>query len=159
MTAVDNICTEHGNRADQLIGILHDIQGKFRYLPKHPLEHVAGKLNIPLAQIYSVATFFRAFSLEPRGEHEVHVCMGTACHVRGAQRVLEEMERELRIKAGETTKDKKITLETVNCVGACALGPIVVVDGKYNGHMTPTKVSDALPFGKGAEAKAKKAKH
>lgn len=139
LTAVDRICEEHGDRSDQLIGILQDVQAAFRYLPKHPLERVASRLAIPLAQVYSVATFFRAFSLVPRGEREVHVCVGTACHVRGAQRVLEEMERRFEIQAGQTSADRKVTLETVNCVGACALGPVVVVDGEYHGKMDVTK--------------------
>lgn len=145
LTAVDAICAEHDNRSDQLIGILQDVQAKFRYLPKHPLERVSENLRIPLAQVFSVATFFRAFSLEPRGEHEMHVCMGTACHVRGAKRVLEELERELEVSAGKTTADELVTLETVNCVGACALGPIVVVDGEYHGQMTPAQVKSIVP--------------
>ena len=96
---------------------------------------------IPLSQVYSVATFFRAFSLEPTGRHLINVCLGTACHVRGALRILERIERELGIKRGETTKDLDFTLETVNCVGACALGPIVIVDGEYSGQMSTEKVS------------------
>ncbi|MBI2869717.1 MAG: NAD(P)H-dependent oxidoreductase subunit E, partial [Chloroflexi bacterium] len=94
--------------------------------------------------VYSVATFFRAFTLKPVGRHLIHSCMGTACHVRGALRILEKMERDLDLKPGETTADLQFTLETVNCVGACALGPIVVVDGKYHGQMTPDKVTPVL---------------
>jgi NADH-quinone oxidoreductase subunit E len=146
---VDEICAVHDNKADQLIGILQDVQAKYRYLPKHPLERVSELLRIPLAQVYSVATFFRAFSLLPRGENEVNVCMGTACHVRGAQRVLEEMERGFGCKAGETTKDKKVTLETVNCVGACALGPVVVVNEEYHGRMDATKADKLIKDIKG----------
>ena len=154
---VDSICKDHDNRPDQLIGILQDVQEHYRYLPKHPLERVAELLNVPLAQVYAVATFFKAFSLEPRGEHELHVCMGTACHVRGAQQVLEELQRELDINAGETTADKFVTLETVNCVGACALGPIVVVDGEYHGHITPMKSVSVIPQNdKGRKTKGKK---
>lgn len=139
ISAVDTICSRHGNRSDQLIGILQDVQAHYRYLPKEPLERVASILCIPLSQVSSVATFFRAFSLKPKGEHEICVCMGTACHVRGAQRVLDELERELSIARGETTKDMRATLETVNCVGACALGPVVVVDSEYEGNMDATK--------------------
>lgn len=138
---VDKICRDHGNRADQLIGILQDVQAHYRHLPKEPLERVALLLNVPLSQVSSVATFFSAFSLKPKGEHEVCVCMGTACHVRGAQRILDEMERDLGVRAGETTLDMKVTLETVNCVGACALGPIVVVDNEYEGNMDATKAA------------------
>lgn len=134
---VDTILKKHNHNVGQLIGILQDIQAEFNYLPKHPLEYVAQKLGVPEAQVFGVATFFKAFSLKPRGKHIVHVCMGTACHVRGAKRILEECERDMGIKAGETTKDAKFTLETVNCLGACALGPIMVVDGNYHGRITP----------------------
>lgn len=151
ISTVNKICAEHDNRADQLIGILQDVQAHYRYLPKHPLERVAQCLKIPLAQVFSVATFFRAFSLEPRGENEVHVCMGTACHVRGAKRVLEELERGFDIAAGQTTKDMKVTLETVNCVGACALGPVIVVNGEYHGRMDATKTSKVLGTIKGSK--------
>lgn len=144
LSAVDTICQEHDNRSDQLIGILQDVQAKFRYLPKHPLERVSEKLRIPLAQVFSVATFFRAFSLEPRGENVVHVCLGTACHVRGAKRLLEEMERNLGIPAGKSTPDMKVTLETVNCVGACALGPVIVVNEEYHGKMDATKTAKLI---------------
>lgn len=144
LTAVDTICAEHGNRSDQLIGILQDVQAKYRYLPKHPLERVAERLRIPLAQVFSVATFFRAFSLTPRGENLVHICMGTACHVRGARRLLEELERGLGVPAGASTPDMKVTLETVNCVGACALGPVIVVNEEYHGKMDATKTAKLI---------------
>ena len=100
--------------------------------------------DIPLSRVYHLATFFRAFSLEPRGKHELHVCMGTACHVRGAPRILEALERGLKVKAGETTKDLQYTLETVNCVGACALGPVVVVDGESKGKLNPQRAERLL---------------
>lgn len=151
ITIVDKICAEHDNRPDQLIGILQDVQAHFRYLPKHPLERVSECLNISLSQVFSVATFFKAFSLEPRGENEVHVCMGTACHVRGAKRILEELERGFGVEAGKTTKDMKITLETVNCVGACALGPVIVVNSEYHGKMDATKTSKLISEMKGSK--------
>lgn len=147
---VDKICSEHDNHSDQLIGILQDVQAHFRYLPKHPLERVSECLKIPLAQVFSVATFFRAFSLNPRGEKEVHVCMGTACHVRGARRLLEECERGFGVAVGETTKDMKVTLETVNCVGACALGPVIVVNEEYHGKMDATKTAKLIKDIKGS---------
>lgn len=127
-----------------LVSVLQDIQAEYNYLPKEALVQVSQGLDIPLSQVYSVATFFKAFSLKPRGRHLVNVCLGTACHVRGAVRVLEEIERELNIKPRETTEDFKYTLETVNCVGACALGPIVIVDGKYSGQMKSNKVKPLL---------------
>jgi NADH-quinone oxidoreductase subunit E len=127
-----------------LVAILQDIQAEYNYLPKETLTQVSQGLDIPLTQVYSVASFFKAFSLKPRGRHLINVCLGTACHVRGAVRVLDEIERELGIKAGETTKDLKYTLETVNCVGACALGPIVIIDGQYSGQMKTDKVKNLL---------------
>lgn len=153
LTIVDKICAEHSNFPSQLIGILQDVQAHFRYLPKHPLERVSECLKIPVAQVFSVATFFSAFSLEPRGETEIQVCLGTACHVRGAKRILEEMERGFGIEAGQTTKDMKITLETVNCVGACALGPVAVVSGEYHGKMDATKTAKLIGEIKGKKGK------
>lgn len=127
-----------------LVSILQDTQAEYNYLPKEALIQVSQGLDIPLSQVYSVATFFKAFSLKPRGRHLVNVCLGTACHVRGAVRVLEAIERELGIKPGDTTEDLEYTLETVNCVGACALGPIVVIDGEYSGQMKTDKVKPLL---------------
>jgi len=144
LTKVDAILAKHNNNVAQLIGILQDVQAEFNFLPRKPLEHVAKKLGIPEAQVWGVATFFRAFSLKPRGKHLIHVCMGTACHVRGSKRILEECERELSIAAGETTKDMNFTLETVNCLGACALGPILVLDGEYHGRITVEGAKNTL---------------
>jgi NADH-quinone oxidoreductase subunit E len=127
-----------------LVSILQDIQADYNYLPREALEQVSKDMDVPLSQVYSVATFFKALSLTPRGRHLINVCLGTACHVRGAMRVLETLERDLDVKSCETTKDLKFTLETVNCVGACALGPVVVVDGEYHGQMKTEKVKDVL---------------
>ena len=137
---VDNYQRDPG----MLVSILQDIQAEYNYLPEKVLVEVSRALDTPLSQVYSVATFFKAFSLEPRGRHLINVCLGTACHVRGAVKVLEAIERELAIKAGRTTKDLKFTLETVNCVGACALGPIVIIDGEYYGQMKTDKVKALL---------------
>jgi len=141
---IQNILDRYQNDGSQLISILQDVQAEYKYLPKEALVKVSSKLNIPLTRVYSVATFFKSFSLEPRGKHTIHVCLGTACHVRGAVRVLEEVERELGVEKGHTSRDGKFTIETVNCMGACALGPIVEVDGEYNGQMRPDKVKAIL---------------
>ena len=126
-----------------LITALEDIQSRFHYLPPEALILASEKLGVPLSQAYAVATFYQAFSLKPRGRHSLCVCMGTACHVRGSVRVLNRLETELGIKPGGTTRDRLFSLDTVNCLGACALGPIILADNEYSGHMTPQKV-DAL---------------
>ena len=141
---VGAILDKHQRDEGLLVSILQDVQAEFNYLPQDALVAVSQGLSVPLSQVYSVATFFKAFSLKEKGRHSVHVCMGTACHVRGAVRILDRLEDDLGIKNGETTADLKYTLETVNCVGACALGPIVVVDGEYAGQMSVDKVKPLL---------------
>ena len=141
---IEKILDSHQRDKGMLVAILQDIQAEHNYLPREALEEVSRGLGVPLSQVYSVATFFKALSLEPRGRHLINVCLGTACHVRGAVKVLEAMERELAISSGETTKDLKFTLETVNCVGACALGPVVIVDGEYHGQMKAEQAKDIL---------------
>ena len=138
------IVSTYGGNRDSLISILQDIQSEYHYLPEDALRAVASQLKLPLIQAYGVATFFKAFSLKPRGEHIVSVCLGTACHVRGAPAMLDEVKRQLGVDPGETTKDMQFSLETVNCLGACALGPIMVVDGNYHGQMSPGKVKKIL---------------
>jgi len=127
-----------------IISILEDIQKQYSYLPAEALKIVAEKTNRSLVDIYGVATFYRAFSLKPRGKHLISVCLGTACHVRGGPVVAEEFEKQLNIKAGSTTPDREFTLETVNCLGACALGPITVVDGRYFSNVNRVKVSKII---------------
>jgi NADH-quinone oxidoreductase subunit E len=127
-----------------LIPILQDIQDHFRWLSPEILDEVARDLDIPLAHVYSVATFYKSFSMAPRGRHLCTVCMGTACHVRGAATVLEHFERKLGILPGETSSDGEYTLERVNCLGACALAPLAIVDGRYYGRMTEAKADAAL---------------
>ncbi|MBI4722330.1 MAG: NAD(P)H-dependent oxidoreductase subunit E [Candidatus Stahlbacteria bacterium] len=138
---IEQILTRYKGKKQSIIMILQDIQDKYNYLPQDVLKSLAKRLDIPLSKIHSIATYYKSFSLKPRGKHLIQVCLGTACHVRGGQRILEEIERELNIRAGETTNDLIFTLETVNCVGACALGPVVVINGNYHGQMRTTKVS------------------
>jgi NADH-quinone oxidoreductase subunit E len=141
---VSRILQRYGNDPADIIAILQDVQHTYRYLPKDVMAILAARLDIPLSRIYHLATFFRAFSLDPRGKHELQVCMGTACHVRGSPRILEALERGLKIRAGQTTPDLQYTLETVNCVGACALGPVVVVDGQSKGKLNPQRAERLL---------------
>jgi len=127
-----------------LIGLLQDLSTEYGYIPEDKLEDVSEGTGVPLSRLYSLCTFYASLRLEPMGEHYCAVCVGTACHVRGATQVVEEIERDLGVNAGETTEDGKFTLETVNCLGACALGPLIVVDGEYHGKMDPRKISRLL---------------
>jgi NADH-quinone oxidoreductase subunit E len=142
--AIEAILDRHERSPSAIIAILQDLQEEVNYLPEGALRYVAEHLEIPVSKVYALATFYRAFSLVPRGKHLVHVCVGTACHVRGAVKVLDTLERELGISAGETDDQLEFTLETVNCLGACALGPVVVLDGGYHGEMNPAKVNRIL---------------
>ncbi len=126
-----------------LMGLLEEVQGRYRYLPQDALILISERMGVPLSQTYGVATFYNAFSLKPKGKHVISVCLGTACVVRGARKVLERIRDRLGIQPGETTEDGEFTLETVNCLGACALGPVTVVDGTYSGQMNSSK-ADAL---------------
>jgi NADH-quinone oxidoreductase subunit E len=136
---INGILDRHERAPSAIIAVLQDLQEEVNYLPEGALRYVAKELDIPLTRVFALATFYRAFSLEPRGKHLVHVCVGTACHVRGAVKVLDTLERELGISAGETDDQLEFTLETVNCLGACALGPVVVADGEYNGDVSSVK--------------------
>ncbi len=142
-TIIEIIAKHQGTRGD-LISILEDIQTMYGYLPADALKIVANKTDRSLSDIYGVATFYKAFSLEPRGQHLISVCLGTACHVREAPKIVEEFERQLGIRPGETSLDKKFTLKTVNCLGACALGPIVVVDGHYFSNVNSLRVRQII---------------
>jgi NADH-quinone oxidoreductase subunit E len=144
LKGVLGILEKHNEERGRLIAILEEIQAEYGYLPEKPLRIVSERTGRSLVDVYSVATFYRSFSLKPRGKHLICACLGTACHVRGAPRVVEEFERELGIKVGQTTENKEFTLETVNCLGACALGPVVVIDGHYFSQVRKSRVSQLL---------------
>ncbi len=133
------------NEKDEtLLSVLQDIQAECSYLPEEKLIEAAKTLDMPLIDVYGVATFYKFFSLKPRGRHLIKVCLGTACHVRAASRIAEEVERKLDVGPGETSENREFSLETVMCLGCCAIGPVIVIDGKYYGQMTPTKVESIL---------------
>jgi len=141
---VEEIVAQHQGSLGGMLSILSEVQAKYGYLPEDALRRIAAATGDSLTDIYAVVTFYRAFSLKPRGKHLVCVCLGTACHVRGAPKIAEEFSRQLGIPSGETTPDKEFSLETVNCLGACALGPTVVVDNHYFRHVTTAKVPHIL---------------
>jgi len=141
---IDKILEKHGYEDSSIIAILQDLQEEDNYLSENDLVYISENLPIPLTRIYRIATFYNAFSLTPRGKYPTSVCLGTACHVRGAPMVLDRLRLELGIDVDEVTEDGLFSLETVNCLGACAMGPIVVVGKDYHGQMTPAKVGSAL---------------
>lgn len=141
---LDGILEGRGAEGFDVIEALQDIQGSYDYLPEEALRRVSASFGLPLIEVFRLASFYKAFSLKPRGRHLVTACLGTACHVRGASRFLDEILGQLRVQPGETTEDGAFTVETVNCLGACALAPVVVVDGTYYDHMTPTKLRELL---------------
>ncbi len=141
---VDRIVARHNGEASSLIQILLDIQSENNWLPREALNRVSEKLDVPLTRVQHITTFYKAFSVVPKGRHQVHICVGTACHVRGATRILDTVEESTGIKSGETDLELKFSLETVNCLGCCALGPVMEVDGKVHGKMSPVKTSEVL---------------
>ena len=138
------IIDRYQNKQGILIQLLLDVQSEFNWIPKELIVQISERLQIPLSQIYRVASFYKGMSLTPIGRHLVQVCLGTACHVRGGPKVLDKVEEALKVNAGETTKDMNFTLRRVNCLGCCALGPVVVVDGEYHGKVTSAKVEEIL---------------
>jgi len=141
---IDQIIDQHQGDASALIQILLEIQKENRWLPKEVLEKVSRKLQVPLSRIQHIVTFYKAFGLVPRGRHEIHICMGTACHVRGAPRVLDTVKDLIGITPGETDSDLRFSLETVNCLGCCALGPVMEVDGKHHGKVATAEIGNVL---------------
>lgn len=135
---------EYENDAENLIMMLQAIQNHYNYLPQAALSYLAAKIGVPYSKIYGVATFYSTFSLEPRGRHIVSLCLGTACHVRGGERIRERITANLNIKDGQTTEDKRYTLESVRCIGCCSLGPVVKVDDDMHGRLAPDQIDKIL---------------
>lgn len=140
LSDVDTILDSKGTEPFAVMEVLQDVQDAFRYIPEEAMVQISERLDVPLIEVFRLANFYKAFSLKPRGRHLVTVCAGTACHVQGAPRLLDTVLGLLDTKPGETTSDGAFTVETVNCLGACALAPVVVIDGQYYDHMTPGKV-------------------
>lgn len=134
------IIQAHSEEKGALLNLLLDVQEKYNYLPKEVLEEIASEMDIPVSRLYSIATFFKDFSLTPRGKHTIHVCMGTACQVWGGQRLVDKVGETLKIKPGETTEDLNFTLDTINCPGCCGLAPVVVLDKDIHGKVTRNRL-------------------
>lgn len=138
------ICAEYGNQPGELINILHKTQDQFGYLPEEVQRVIATQLNIPVSKVYGVVTFYSFFTMTPKGDHPISVCMGTACYVRGAEKVLDEFRRILKINVGETTADNKFSLSSLRCVGACGLAPVVMIGKKVYGQVVPDDVEGII---------------
>jgi len=141
---VDKILEDYSHEKSALIAVLQEIENLYGYLPAWTLRQVSQKLEVPMIQVYGVASFYDAFHLKPRGKHLIRVCLGTACYLRGSTRVLEALERELGIKDGETTPDLEFSIQSVRCLGACALSPVMVIDEHYFDKVTPKKINSVL---------------
>lgn len=141
---IDAIIDKHQAEPAELIQILLDIQHENRWLPMEALERVSERLDIPLTRVQQTATFYKAFTLTPKGQYKIHVCTGTACHVRGSDAFLEALQEHTGIRPGETDLEQKFSLETVNCLGCCSLGPVMEIDDKKHGKITPAKMADVL---------------
>jgi len=141
-TSIDSVVSAHGTDSSALIQVLLEIQRRNRWLPKESLKEVSERLNVPLTQIYHVSTFYKAFSLVPKGRHSMCVCLGTACQVRGAPRLLEKVVAAVGVRPGATSADMRVSLDTVNCLGCCALGPVLTVDGEYYSNPSPKEIED-----------------
>ena len=144
LKSVDLIVDRYQEKRTALISILHDVQDRYKYLPEEALKMVASRLGMDINEIYGVATFYKAFTLVPQGKHSVTLCLGTACHVRGGPKILRELKSFLQIEPGQTTADRQFSLNTVNCMGVCAIGPVMFVDGKFYGEMNPLKAKKII---------------
>ena len=141
---IKDVCKSYGTKPGEVINVLHKVQGEFGYLPAEVQELVAKELNIPVSRVYGIVSFYSFFTMTPKGEHPISVCLGTACYVRGAEKVLDELKRQLGIGVGEVTPDGKFSLTCLRCVGACGLAPVIEVGEKVYGRMTPDRVKDVL---------------
>ena len=141
---IDQIIDKHHCEPSNLLQIMLELQSSNNWLPKEVLKRVSERLDVPLTRIRHIATFYKAFSLVPKGRHKVHICVGTACHVRGASRILDTAEEATGIKPGETDMEMKFSVETVNCLGCCALGPVMEINGKTHGKMSPAQTANIL---------------
>ena len=141
---IKEVCKSYGNKPGEVINVLHKVQGEYGYLPAEVQEPVAKELGIPVSRVYGIVSFYSFFTMTPKGEHPISVCLGTACYVRGAEKVLDELKRQLGINVGEVTPDGKFSLTCLRCVGACGLAPVIEVGDKVYGRMTPDRVKDVL---------------
>ena len=141
---IKDVCKSYGNKPGEVINVLHKVQGEYGYLPAEIQELVAKELGIPVSRVYGIVSFYSFFTMTPKGEHPISVCLGTACYVRGAEKVLDELKRQLGINVGEVTPDGKFSLTCLRCVGACGLAPVIEVGEKVYGRMTPDRVKDVL---------------
>jgi len=144
LKTVDLIVDRYQEKRTTLISILHDVQDRYKYLPSEALRVVASRLRMDINEVYGVATFYKSFTLVPQGKHSITLCLGTACHVRGGPKILRELKSLLHIEPGQTTPDKQFSLNVVNCLGVCAIGPVIMVDQKFYGEMTPIKAKKII---------------
>lgn len=152
LARLEPILARYPAREDSLIQVLQDVQRAYRYLPCDVLERVASHLHVPLARVFSVSTFYKAFALAPQGDTTIQVCTGTACHIRGAERLIDDLHDRLGAGPGETTSDRRFTIRTVNCVGACAMAPVLIVGERYHGNARPAAVGGYLSEEGGRDA-------
>lgn len=141
---IKDICKSFGNKGGEVINVLHQVQGKFGYLPAEVQEIVAHELNIPVSKVYGIVSFYSFFTMQPKGKHPIEVCLGTACYVRGAEKVLDEFKRQLNIEVGQTTPDGEFSLNCLRCVGACGLAPVAMIGDKVYGRLTPDLVKEII---------------
>jgi NADH-quinone oxidoreductase subunit E len=144
LNPVDLIVDKYQEKRTALISILHDVQDRYKYLPDEALKMVASRLRMDINEIYGVATFYKSFTLTPQGKHSITLCLGTACHVRGGPKILRELKGLLHIEPGQTTADRQFSLNVVNCLGVCAIGPVMMVDRKFYGEMSPIRAKKII---------------